>query len=114
MSEISFLFPKQSVVQRHSLFQGNLLFNIRHHYQTFPRHIPPPLLHVHQITTNLITDFMALLRQSYAPSRGHPFPTGDGLVLHLNTTGNAFSNTDSDLMAPNPSWAHHSLLSYLC
>lgn len=47
------------------------------------------------------------------PSHGPPFSTGDGLMLHLNATGNAFSNIDSDLMAPKSSWAHHSLHSCL-
>lgn len=63
----TFFFPNEFVVQRHSLFQGNLLLTIRPHYQTFPRHIPPPLVNVHQITTNLITDFRALLGESHAP-----------------------------------------------
>lgn len=68
----NFFFPKQFVVQRHSLFQGNLLLAIRPHYQTFPRHIPPPLDNVHQITTNLITDFMAFLGEVMPPSRDNP------------------------------------------
>lgn len=42
---------------------------------------------------------MALLEEIHAPSHGSPFSNGDRLmILHLNTTGNAFSNTDSDFL----------------
>lgn len=92
MSENSFFFPpNQFVVQRHSLFQGNLLLTIKPHYQTFPRHIPPSLFNVHEMAPNLITDFMAFLGGSHAPIPWTPFSTGDGLTLHLSTTGNVFS-----------------------